>query len=706
MKFWFFIIFFAFASANAQNISGSLNGTVQDSSGSAFSGAEVRLSNAATGFLRTAKTNMEGFFSFPDLIPGSYNLEVKSEGFKVFRQDGIEINSGDSRSVGVVKMELGAVTESVTVTAETTSVALGSSERVGVLNSEDIQSLALRGRDFMDVVGLLPGVVDTTEGREAPNPNSVQGIYIAGARDNSKNITIDGITNMDTGNNNATHSMPSMDSIAEVSVKMTNYGAENGRNSGGAINIITRGGGKQFHAAAGWYVRNDAFNANNFFNNRQGLKRPSYRYNIVNYTVSGPVLLPGGFNRERNQLFFFFSQELQRQLQAFPSTTVRVPTALERAGNYSQTMDVNGRLIVVRDPLDGPVPGRQFPGNVVPASRFTKVGQNILNLFPMPNYVDPDPSRLYQWNYIAQRSGPYPRHTEIIRTDYSPRANYQMYVRLTANGDEMTQPYNKGGTSWIVGSMNYPLTPVLFQRTGRGATVHTTATLSPTLLNEFIFGVSQNKLVFFAKNPDAISRKATGIDVPQWNPGVNPMGYIPNMTFSSVPNYANPSVHNGMPYYNTNTIFSFVDNITRIWGTHSTMAGVYFERTRKDQSSSAPIRGAVSFDRNQNINPLDTNYAYATALLGIYNSYSGANAWLQGHYRFTNLEFFVKDQWRVRSNFTLDYGLRFYHDMPQYDKRQQLATFVPDLYDPAKAPVLLRPGYDAGRKKLAPSPIT
>ena len=159
---------------------------------------------------------------------------------------------------------------------------------------------------------------------------------------------------------------------------------------------------------------------------------------------------------------------------------------------------------------------------MVPASRFHPVGQAILNLFPMPNFVDPDPSRLYQWNYIAQRSGPYPRHTEIIRADYQPRPNLQMYVRLSNNGDAITQPYNKGGTTWIAGSMNFPLTPILFERSGRGAHRHATATLSPTMVNDFIFGVSQNKLVFYPDNPEAISRKATGIDIPQWNPTSTP----------------------------------------------------------------------------------------------------------------------------------------------------------------------------------------
>jgi hypothetical protein len=165
-------------------------------------------------------------------------------------------------------------------------------------------------------------------------------------------------------------------------------------------------------------------------------------------------------------------------------------------------------------------------------------------------------------------------------------------------------------------------------------------------------------------------------------------------------------VHNGMPYYNTNAIYSFVDNLSKIWGTHATMAGVYIERTRKDQSSNAPIRGAISFNRDQNINPVDTNYAYATALVGYYDSYSEANAWLQGQYRFTNLEWYVKDQWRVTPRLTLDYGLRFYHDMPQYDARNQLSTFVPSLYDPAQAPLLLRPAFDASGNKVAINPRT
>ncbi|MBI4876314.1 MAG: hypothetical protein HY822_16890, partial [Acidobacteria bacterium] len=255
------------------------------------------------------------------------------------------------------------------------------------------------------------------------------------------------------------------------------------------------------------------------------------------------------------------------------------------------------------------------------------------------------------------------------------------------------------------GSVNFPLTPILYRRPGRGGTVHGTWTMSPTFFNQFILGVSQNKLFFYPEFPERVSRKGTGIDLPQWNPDVNPGGLLPNMTFSSVPNYANPSMSNGVPYYNANTIFSFVDNLSKVLGTHMLKFGVYVERTRKDQSGSTTTRGALSFGADRN-NPLDTNYAYAAALMGIYTNYSESNARPQGMYRFTNFEWYAQDAWRIRRTLLIDFGVRFYRNRPQYDARNQLASFVPGLWDPAKAPVLLRPAYNSARVKVALDPLT
>ena len=261
-------------------------------------------------------------------------------------------------------------------------------------------------------------------------------------------------------------------------------------------------------------------------------------------------------------------------------------------------------------------------------------------------------------------------------------------------------PYNL----WVAGDINFPLTDITFRQPGRGATFHSTFTVSPTLFNQLILGISQNKLTFFASDPERISRKGTGIDIPQFTPDLNPLGMIPNMTFGGVSNYANPSMHNGLPYYNANTIFSIVENLSWVRGTHVFKFGGYIERTYKDQSANAVTRGRMAFDRTA-ANPLDTNHPYANALLGIYRDYSEANSRPQGQYRFTNLEFYAQDAWRIRPRLLIDYGVRFYHNMPQYDALEQLATFVPEYWDPAQAPTLLMPAMN-GTKKVAQDPVT
>lgn len=681
----------------AQNTSSSISGSVCDSADSIMPGIEVKLSNELTNFLRTTTTNAEGFFALPNLDPGTYSLQISAQGFKSYTQSGIELTAGDKRSIGRIQLALGEITESVTVTADLAPVMLGSGDRTGVLTGQEIDKMALRGRDFLDAIGLLPGVVDTADAREAPDNKSDGSLYIMGARSNQKNITLDGVTNVDSGGNSVMHNAPSMDAIGELKVLMSNYAAEYGRNSGGSIMIITKGGGQDFHASGGWYHRHENYQANNYFDNYRGVRRPRYRYNIAGYTLSGPIYLPGRFNQDRSKLFFFFSQEFQRQLVAYGTRTVRVPTELERQGDFSQSMDVNNRLISVLDPETGRTP---FPNNVIPTSRISKIGKNILDFFPTPNFVDPLASRRAQWNYIASKSGPYPRRTEIARVDYSPRQNIQFYVRLSHTSDERLPPYGLG----VNGSVNYPLTDIVFRYPGRGAAIHNTIAVSPTVVNEFTFGFSQQKAITFPDDPTAINRDATGITVGQWYPDNNPGRLIPNMSFSGVPNYANPSLDNRLPYYNTNPIFNFTENLTKIWGTHTFKAGFYVERTRKDQGSSVAVRGSLAFGVDST-NAQDANYAYANALLGNYTSYSEATANPQGQFRFTNFEWYVQDAWRIKSTLLLDFGVRFYRDQPQYDARGQLAVFVPGFYDWSNAPVLLRPGYNNG-KKAAIDPLT
>ena len=461
-------LFLAIAALRGQNVSASLSGTVVDSSGAVFPNIEVRLVEPRTSFVRTAKTNEQGFFSYPDLLPETYDLQITAAGMKNYSATGIELSAGSKRSLGEIRLELGGVTESVTVQAGANPVMLASGELGGSISGDELKEMALRGRDFFDAISLLPGVVDINAGttaRDMPNPSSFAGIYIQGSRDTSKGMSIDGVSNVDAGANISTHTTPSIDTIAEVKVLRSNYSAEYGRSSGGSVVVITKGGSRQFHGTAGWYHRHENYTANNFFFNRSGTPRPPYRFNTGTYTLSGPVYIPKKFNSDRSKLFFLFSQEFARQRVNYGLKTITVPTALERAGDFSQTKDVNGKVMTVWDPLNAKI---AFPGNQVPASRIHPLGPKVLGLFPLPNYVDPNPALVNQWNYIATATGKYPRVLTTGRVDFSPKQNLQMYFRFTHNADQNEIPWG----NWTAGAVNYPLT--VTPTSGRAAVLPST----------------------------------------------------------------------------------------------------------------------------------------------------------------------------------------------------------------------------------------
>lgn len=692
------------STAWGQNVSAGLAGTVVDPGDAIIPAAQILIHHADTGFRRRTATNESGYFSFPDLTPGSYTLTIEHPGFRKYEQTGIALNSGEQRSIGRLALAVGETTEVVTVEAQGAQVQLGSSEKSGSITQEDLQNLALRGRDVMDAVALLPGVVDLTDGREAPSNTSTNEIYIAGGRSNSKNVTVDGVTSIDTGSNGGVHSMPSMESVGEVKVLLSNYAAEYGRNSGGAITMITRGGGKRFSGAVSWFHRHESYSANNFFNNQRGVARPPYRYNIGNYTFAGPVYLPGRWNADRSKLFFFWSQEFQRQFVEYGTRTVTVPTGAERAGDFSDSRDTNGRLRVVRDPLtdrDANNNKLPFPASRIPAGRIHPIGQRVLGIFPAANFVDPIANRRYQWNHIAVLSGSYPRRTEILRLDYQPATKLQTYLRISNTKDQQQVPWGL----WVNGGVNVPLTPIEFKQPGRGATLRAVWTASPTVFNEFTLGVSQNRLWYYPLDPEKVNRSKLGIHLPQWNPALNEGNYIPNMNFGGVQNAASVNMSDGVPYDNANLILSLVDNVSKIWRTHTFKAGVYYERARKDQSANAVTRGTLDFGVSA-LNEYDTNFAYSNALIGAFNSYTEATARPRGYYFFTNFETYLQDAWRLKPNLLIDYGVRFYMNQPTYDRRNQLYTFAPDAYDPARAPVLLRPALDAQRRTVAVDPAS
>ncbi|MCL4401587.1 MAG: carboxypeptidase regulatory-like domain-containing protein [Acidobacteria bacterium] len=408
--------------AISQNIYTTLNGTAIDPSGAAIVNAKGTLTDQAKGTTRTFATGTDGSFVVPNVPPGKYDVNIQASGFKTLIIRDVVLTAGEVRSLGRLTLELGGIVESIQVEAQATPVQVSSSERSGLVTGQQVNDIAVKGRDFASYLITIPGVVDTASGgREAMARNALGSIHINGGRGTSLLMTVDGMPSMDSGNNGVPDE-PNMDAIAEVKIMTTNYQAEYGRNAGGLVSVVTKSGSKDFHGSAYDFYRHESLNANNFFNNRTGTKKAPYRYRITGYSIGGPVLLPKlNFNRNKDKLFFFFSQELVGSRNNWAPQFINVPTELERNGDYSRSFDISGKLIPVKDPSTG----QPFPGNVIPKDRINKLGQSMLNFLPLPNYTDPDPANLYRRNYRTIPSGGWPRRQEVVRVDYNITPSFQ-----------------------------------------------------------------------------------------------------------------------------------------------------------------------------------------------------------------------------------------------------------------------------------------
>lgn len=354
----------------AQNISSSLSAVLLDPSGAPVPGAACTLTNQATGARLTAASGNDGAVTFPMVFAGTYILEAKAGGFKSLEIRDVFVTSSERRSLGNLALQVGELRDSVSVTADAADIQLLSAEHSGVVTGAQLNDVALKGRDFFSLLATVPGIVDTNASREATSNASNGGTFINGARDNQKNFSVDGITDMDTGSNQSLAFMPNMDSIAEVKVLTSNYQAEFGRNSGGMVTVITKSGTRQLHGSAYYNYRNETLNANSFFNNRTGTAKAPYRYRINGYSIGGPVVVPKLIHRDQEKFFFFFSQEYTGVKKDYGSQFINVPTAAERSGDFSHSFDVSNALIVVKDPSTG----QAFPGNLIPQSRLNKMG--------------------------------------------------------------------------------------------------------------------------------------------------------------------------------------------------------------------------------------------------------------------------------------------------------------------------------------------
>ncbi|HJZ95336.1 MAG TPA: carboxypeptidase regulatory-like domain-containing protein [Candidatus Solibacter sp.] len=686
------------ASALAQSSAGTITGRVLDPSGTPVAAATVVLTNANTAEIRTFTSDNLGEFVFTSIQPGVYELSIKSSGFKQLEKKGLALSASEKLSAGDLKLQLGSVSESVEVRADTAPVQIVSSEKSAELDSVQVTNMPSRGRDVMALLTILPGVVNDGEG------NDSFGVWnspaaISGTRGVYGAMNMDGISgNTRSGDHLDTPS--NMDTVAEVKVLTNTYQAEYGKGAGGIINIVTKSGTKEFHGSAYYFNRNDFFNANNFFSNRQGNKRGRYRYNTVGGTFGGPVYIPKLLTR-RQKLFFFGAYENLPNQQPNGPRNYTVPTALERIGDFSQTFDKNGKLITITDPFTK----AQFPGNKIPANRIDPNMQKLLNVFPLPNYLNGRTASGTGFNYQIQDFLQRPAHNEFLRVDYYPSDNVKTFIR-GSNG----RTHNEGPASTV---NRYPWMPdANVDYTLGFPTLGGTVTwiASPTVVNELSVGWAgwTENQYYPSAWLSKLQRDKIGMTLGQHYPKANPLNLIPSTNFSGIDNVARTQWEGRFPMEDIADTWSLSDSITKVKGAHTLKAGIQWEHVHylfQQSGTSDNFPGSFSFS-SDSLHPMNTGYAYSNALIGAFTTYTESTNRSQYSPVTPILEFYTQDSWKVTSRLTLDLGVRFTAGLAQYMANDYCSTFLPGRYNPAKAPLLYQPALNASKTRIAVNPLT
>ena len=691
---------------------GAVSGAVVDASGAVITGATVTLTSETTKEVRDTRSNGEGLFSFNAVPRDSYTVKAEHSGFKAYERTGIVVSANEHVVVGAIALELGLTTETVTVSAQAAHVETESSEEAADVTTDQIGNLTARGREIVSLLRTIPGVTYLADEDSPGGTYGTSTMSIRGASSSMNILAVDGIVSNDMGSPSVFSSSTEQEAIGEVKVILNSYEAQYAGNGGTVVEVVTKSGTNEWHGNAYEYVRNEDFNANDFFNNRNGVKRPEYRYNTFGGTLGGPLWVPKKWNRDKRKLFGFYNVE---QILSRPSGTLTqytMPSALERQGNFSQSFDTNGKVIPVNDSMNKvngvAVP---FPGNIVPPSRLDPNGLALLKILPLPNFVNP---AITGYNYNYEILGPldFPKRFQVFKIDYIPREKDRFWVRGKTYLSQ-DQGYSVGGA-----------TPAGFFAqcycfSEEGLAVGWTHIFTPSLVFEMIGGLRHNhegwkpwndflthtQQIPIAGNPlSTVLRSAIGFNAGQWFPQSNPDGIIPRFSFN-VPDPPNVSFDDRFLKNGTDTTFNWDDDVTWVHGKHTAKAGYDFYRVREYEGERSNFDGTFSFSKDVN-NPLDTNWAFSNAALGIYDTYSEANARWGENERQTIVEWFLQDVWKATRRLTLNYGVRWTwanQMYPHYPGQQSVLAL--SRYNPANAPTLFVPVLSNG-VRMAENPLT
>jgi hypothetical protein len=693
------LLFFVSLTAWAQDTA-TIVGAVLDSTGAVIPGAKVTVDNAAKGFHRDLVASAAGEYAAVRIPLGDYVITAEAPGFQKLVRSGITVAVGQTLRVDL-QLTVGQVTQEVTVTGNITRVETETAAISDVVTGTQISNLELNGRNFVLLAMLVPGA-NLQNGTNTTQVGVYGGLGISfnGGRTQYNNWEIDSGPNTDEGSAGTLNTYPSLDTIGEFRISTSNYGADMGKHAGATIEVATKAGTKDFHGSVFDYVRNDKFDANPWFINRGAIGKANApktprKWNDYGYNIGGPFYIPGVYNTDKSKTFFFWSENWRKYREGTViGGSHNVPSLRMRNGDFTECDPASANYVDsiykagCRIPKWGGVSYNTVQAMVAANPELDPLGHNFTNgqilldgLVPKPN------SGLDGW--ILSSSTPTNWRQEQIRVDHNIGEKTRVFVRYTQDAwDTLTVP-----ALWTGSSYDTIKTP--FGGPGKSAVLNIAHSFKPNLMNEFMMGYTVDHILLY--NQVAPSSVAGSIEKPaNWttknifaaNAG-NPL--LPGIVIGSGNSNFGATVTAGNhPWFNSNPIITWKDNMAWTVGRQTLKFGFFLEKYRKNEQYGSPTQGTMNFNTgasNTTGNPL------ADMLTGRIQSYNEGTTqqfgrlvggYPKGHWRMTAFEPYFQDDWKLSRKLTLNIGVRYYlftriHDVtrPTID-----AAFIPALYDP------------------------
>jgi hypothetical protein len=683
---------------------GSVSGTVKDVSGAVVANASVTATDLATGVQHKLATNGQGYYFFPDLPVGRYDLAIEAAGFKPYQRTGITINANSALVVDAA-LQVGGPTQAVSVSESAAHVETSDTQMGEVISGTKMAAVPLNGRSYTDLLALQPGVVPATSltantqqdvgvSALAPSGGLNPGtISINGQREFANAFIVNG-SDAEEDVNSGTAIIPNLDSIAEFRILTSNFDAEYGGHGGGQINVVTKSGTNEFHGDVFEFLRNTNLDARNYFSPTRG----AFDQNQFGGTFGGPI--------RRNKSFFFADYQGTRLTQGIDTGQIPVPSSQDRSGNLSDEASAltgvvtgqNWANLLSQDLGYSVVPGEPyyvsgcsgssacvFPGAVIPQSAWSAPARHLLQYIPAPNIANGTFATSNFDERLRDDKGAY-------RLDYNTRwgalSAYYFLDDFTLNN-----PYPVAQSGASVPGFNS-----LYLGRAQLLSLGDTKTLGSTAVNEFRF-------TYMRDHNDlgkpigglGVSLASQGFVTGEGTPGIvplNPQGEgVENIIFNAFSIGTNAN-----ELRQVNNTFQWLDNFSKVLGRHAMKFGFEFHYDQINTNPTAQFNGNFLFTGSQ------TGYDFADFLLGIPSQYNQSQLQpFYGRNQFWGL--YAQDSWRVRTNLTLNYGLRWDRIEPWYEKNNEISTFEPgrqSLLFPGAPAGILFPGDPGVPRTLAP----